>query len=77
MGTITINTTGPQDARIVVAFGTALGTMDVTDPLNPVPRNATGAEVKQALINHLKRVVSVQERRTSIDAVIVPDLDPT
>ena len=75
-GTLTINTTAPQDARIVAAFGKQLGTMDLTDPEKPVPRNATGAEVKASLIQYIKQVVFDQERKTAVDAVSVPSIDP-
>ena len=75
-GTLTINTTAPQDARIVAAFGKQLNTMDLTDPDNPVPRNATGAEVKAALIQYIKQVVFDQERKALVEAVSVPSIDP-
>ena len=77
MGTLTINTTAPQDARLVDAFGKHLGTMDVTDPENPVPRDATGAEIKAATINWIKQVVYGQERKAAQAAISVPDIDPT
>ncbi len=77
-GTLTINTTAPQDARIVAAFGKQLNTMDMADPDNPVPRDATGEEVKQAVIQYIKQVVFTQERRAARQAAdaTVPDLNP-
>ena len=73
MGTFTINTTAPQDARIVDAFGKYL---NLTDG-NGDPRNANAAEVKAKLIDMLKQVVFDQERKTLQDAIAVSDLDPT
>ena len=67
MGTLTITTTAPQDARIVDAFGKYLN----------LGRDATGAEVKQTVINMLKQVVFDQERQTAVEAVVVPPIDPT
>lgn len=67
MGTFTINTTAPQDARIVDAFGKYLN----------LGRDATGGEVKAKLIDMLKQVVFDQERKTLQDAISVSDLDPT
>lgn len=77
-GTLTINTTSAQDARIIDAFGKQLGTMDLTDPENPVPRNATGPEVKAAVIQYIKQVVFAQERNAARQAAdeSVPDIDP-
>lgn len=57
MATLTINTTAQQDARIVEAFGKHLGLTDAQGN----PRNATGAEVKAALIEHVKAVVYSHE----------------
>lgn len=51
MATLTINTTAQQGARIAEAFGSHLG-------LN---RNATGAEVKQAVIRYVVDVVHSYE----------------
>ena len=47
MATLSITVTNPQAARIVAAFGKQLNTQDLTDPENPVPRNATEEEVRQ------------------------------
>lgn len=70
---MTINTTSAQDARLLKAFGQQLSTQDITDPENPVPRDATPAEVKQQVIQFLKGVVHAQERRAEIEAINVPD----
>lgn len=47
MATITLNTTANQDARIAAAIGQRLG----------LGRSATGPEVKQWLIEDLRRAV--------------------
>jgi len=67
VGTFTINTTAPQDARIVDAFGKYLN----------LGRDANAGEVKAKLIDMLKQVVFDQERKTLQDAIAVSDLDPT
>lgn len=58
MATLTINTTSAQDARIVEAFGAHLG----------LGRNATGAEVKAAIIEHVKAVVYSHETAKAAQA---------
>ena len=75
MGTLTINTTAPQDARIVDAFGKVLGTVDG----NGDPRDATGAEVKAHVIQYIKNIVLTQERKAAAQAAsdAVPDITPT
>ena len=73
MATLTINTTSSQDARIVDAFGKYLSLVDGSGD----PRNATGSEVKAALINFLKGVVFDQERKTAHEAVTIGPLDPS
>lgn len=69
MGTLTITTTGPQDARIVDAFGKRLN----------LGRNATAGEVKQQVIMFLVNAVQEQEQRTAINAALagVTSIDPT
>lgn len=67
MGTLTINTTTDQDARIVAAFGTYLG----------LGRNATGAEVKARVIQFVREVVQQQERIAQEAAITPTPLDPT
>jgi hypothetical protein len=58
MAVTTINTTPAQDARMVVAFGNKLG----------LGRNATAAEIKQAMIDWLTRIVIEDEARVSEQA---------
>ena len=58
MGTLTINTTAPQDARLTAAFGTRLGLVDG----NGDPRDATGSEIKDEVINLLRKIVRQQEQ---------------
>jgi len=73
MATLTISTTAPQDARIVAAYGKYLGTTDG----NGDPRNATAAEVKQAIINNIKQVVFDQEHKAALAAVSTGTISPT
>jgi hypothetical protein len=69
MATLTINTTGAEDARIVAAFGKRLN----------LGRNATAGEVKQQIIQFVRNAVQEQEQRTAVDAAIagVTIIDPT
>lgn len=67
MGTLTITTTAPQDARIVAAFGNRLG----------LPGNASAAQVKTAVINHIKAVVESYERDQNNQSFTPAALDPT
>jgi hypothetical protein len=60
MGTLTITTTAPQDARIIAAFGRNLG----------LGRDATGPEVKAAIIKHIQDIVLNYERRLAEQAAI-------
>lgn len=64
MATLTITTTGAQDARIVVAFGRLLGTKDAQG----APRNATAAEVKAEIINFIRLTVAAQEQAAAVSA---------
>jgi hypothetical protein len=64
MGTLTINTTAGQDTRIQAAFGARLGTVDG----NGDPRDATGAEVKDELINLIKTIVLQYEKNEAASA---------
>ena len=77
MATLSITVTAPQAARVVSAFGKQLNTMDVTDPENPVPRNATEEEVRQQIIQFIKGIVFAQERQAAINAIALSALDPT
>ena len=68
MATLTITTTGAQDARIIAAFRDFKG-----DPA------ATGADVKAWMIEHLRGMVHSYETRLaneSASAAIVP-IDPS
>ena len=70
MATLTINTTGAQDARLVVAFGAKLG----------LPGNASGAEVKADIVAYIKGVVhSYETQQAAIAAAdgVTPMPDPT
>lgn len=69
MGSLTINTTAPQDARIVAAFGKRLN----------LGRDATGLEVKQAVIQMLIRAVQEQEQDDAVAAAAagVTPITPT
>lgn len=67
MATLTITTTAPQDARLVVAFGAKLG----------LGRNATAAEIKADIIGYIRYVVSDQERLAVIAANPPAVFDPT
>jgi hypothetical protein len=68
MATVTITTTGAQDARLTVAFG---------EFLHP-GTNATTADVKAWLISELRRVVHEYETRQALAAVPAPSaFDPS
>jgi len=77
MATLTITTTSAQNARILKAFGRQINAQDVSDPENPVPRDATGAEVKQQVIQYIKRITQAQEMKVKRDALTVSDLNPS
>lgn len=51
MATLTITTTSAQDARLVKAFGADLG----------LGHDASGAEIRGAILNYMKSVVHRQE----------------
>lgn len=67
MATLTITTTGAQDARIAPAFGAYLG----------LGRNATGQEVKARIIQFIREVVQEQERIAALAAVQPTPIDST
>ena len=67
MATMTITTTAPQDARLVVAYGRKLG----------LGRNATAAEIKADIIASIRAVVFDQERLALDEANPPAALDPT
>ncbi len=64
MATLTITTTAAQNTRIVKAFGGILGLRDGND----LPRNATAAEVKSAVIDYVKETVLRHERNEAVQA---------
>lgn len=68
MATITINTTGAQDTRIIAAYRARVG--------NPA---ATAADVKTWLVNHLKGLVrSYETEQANLAAsAAVTDIEPT
>ncbi len=69
MATISITTTAAQDARISTAFGSYLR----------LGRNATGAEVKGALITLVKQVVQDYENNEATATAVagVTTITPT
>lgn len=67
MSTLTITTTGAQDARIVVAFGARLG----------LGGNATAAQVKAEVINFIRGVVQNYEQQQNNASFNFSPLDPT
>ncbi len=68
MATLTITTTSPQDARLVVSFGRLL---------HP-GQNATNAEIKAWVIEQIRQVVLRDELRVAQAAVAAPAaFDPT
>ncbi len=69
MGTLTITTTGAQDARIAPAFGKRLG----------LAGNASAAEVKQQVIMFLVNVVQQYEQEEAAKAAVagVTPIGPT
>lgn len=73
MATLTINTTAPQDARLVVAFGNKLGLKDGSGN----PRNATAGEIKQWIIDEVSAVVRNYEYEQAKVALTTPAFDPT
>ncbi len=73
MATFTITTPAAQDAQIVAAFGKILGTKDA----GGAPRNATAAEVKQAIIAWLRLTVKERDEADGRAAVAVTEITPT
>lgn len=67
MGTLTITTTAPQDARIVAAFGARIGKVG----------NATAAEVKAEVIRMIKEVVDTYEADQNARAFTPAAFTPT
>ena len=75
MATFSITTPPAQDSRILAAFGRALNTKDA----NGAARNATGPEVKQAIIDWLKLTVLETEQAVQREAAqaAVTEITPT
>jgi hypothetical protein len=73
VATLTITTTAAQDQRIIAAFGRYLGLTDAQG----VPRNATAAEVKAAMIAHIRTTVHTYETQRAIELAALQPLDPT
>jgi hypothetical protein len=59
MATITINTTQAQDSRIAAAFGAMLLAEGGV---------ATGPQIKQYLVDHIKDIVLKHEQRAAANA---------
>lgn len=67
MGTLTITTNAPQDARVVAAFGARIGKVG----------NATAAEVKAEVIRMIKEVVDTYEADQNARAFTPAAFTPT
>jgi hypothetical protein len=69
VATLTITTTGAQDARIVAAFGARLR----------LGGNANAAQVKQEVIRFIANVVQQYEQEEAAKAAVagVTPIDPT
>ncbi len=76
MPTLTINTTAAQAQRVSVAFGRQL---NLRTPDKSAERDATAAEVKSAVIDHIRQTVLSHERDVATQAASdgVPPIDPT
>ena len=77
MPNTTISLTVAQLNRAKRVVGLRQRLQDVTDPDNPVSRDATAAEFKQTMIRLFKQYVQDYERQELKNAVITPDFDPT
>lgn len=77
MASFTISTPPGQDARILAAFTKILRPMDNATP--PQPRNATGADVKQAILDWLKLSVLEREQADAREASVtsITPITPT
>ncbi len=76
MPQMTIYTTAGQAARVAAAVGKRLSLETNDDP--PVPRNATGAEIKAFTIQFLKETVRMFEVREAEQMArdAVADIEP-
>jgi len=75
MPTTTIDFTTDLLDRAKVAVGKRQNLQDLSDP--PVPRDGTGAEVKQTMIRLFKQYVQEFELQEKRNAQTVADFDPT
>lgn len=80
---ITITLTTAQATRLAAACGELTGKMTTpADPkvTPPVPRPCTLAESKQMMIDQMKSIVismeGAKQRKTAVEAVVVPTFDP-
>ena len=75
---MTINTTAPQDVRLVAAYTDLLKPFDIVDGAE-VPRDATAGEIKARIIEDIKGTVHTFETRaaakTATDAIV--PIEPT
>ncbi len=67
MATITITTTGAEDAILGPAFGQALS----------LPGNANTAQVKAAIINWMKNIAFQYQEQQAIQAANITPIAPT
>lgn len=69
MASVTITTTGAEDARLAPAFGVELG----------LPGSANAAQVKGALVAYMRNVVLIYERKVAADSAVaaVTTINPT
>lgn len=67
MPTLTIQTNAEQAARVAEAYGVLLG----------LGRDATGPEIKRAVIDYMKSVVISYENRKAIQQLTDSPFEPT
>ncbi len=77
MPTTTVNFTAALLNRAKRVVGKRQNLQDLTDPENPVPRDATGAEVKQTMIRLFKQYVQEYELQEKRNSQTVADFKPT
>ena len=79
MPQITLNVTAQQAQRIASCLGKAWNLKDTQDP--PQPRDATLAEVKLYVVQHLRRLVNdiegAEAQKAALAAVVVPEVEIT
>ena len=72
---LNLTLTNPHAARVLVALGKAHKLVDSQTP--PVARDATQTELKQYLVEHLKRLVGDiegQELQAASQAILTPPI---